>query len=172
MKEYCTKALHVIAILAVTQLVAQAGEQKRQLEKYTLVADDSGQVWFVNDSGEHGRSPIDFGQFIVRNVDPEKVIKLFALSHILTMSSVDVSMEQQVSDIFNLDRYQKNRLHKSLIHYFPNPDLKGVTPYFALLAAIEEAGKEIEVSYYDFIRAIIQLAQDERFMSDTSPILT
>lgn len=69
-----------------------------------------------------------------------------------------------MSEIFDLDEKQKAKLAKSLRRYFPDPSLKDVTPYFALLAAVEETGHDIDISYSDFIRAVVQLVQYEGFM--------
>ncbi|OQW55115.1 MAG: hypothetical protein A4S09_16955 [Proteobacteria bacterium SG_bin7] len=119
----------------------------------------------VHENDETGEiSPIDFGQFIsIKNSDRQKVIKLFALSQIITRLGTNPWLERQVGEIFSLDQTQKTKLSKSLRRYFPDQDLKDVTPYFALLAAVEEAGRVVDISYPDFIRAIVQLVQYERF---------
>lgn len=120
----------------------------------------------VTENDETGElSPIDFGQFIsIKKADREKVIKLFAISQIVTRLGVSSSISQQISEIFALTQTQSKKLEKSLRRYFPDPSLKEVTPYFALIAAVEETGHEVDIAYSDFIRAIVQLVQYEQFM--------
>ena len=44
-------------------------------------------------------------------------------------------------------------------------DSKAVTPYFALLSALESTGVEIDIKYFDYVRGIIQLNQYVKYAS-------
>ena len=50
--------------------------------------------------------------------------------------------------------------------------MKPVTAYFSLLAALDDAGLEIDVAFFDYVRAIIELKSYEKFapgLGDLSP---
>jgi hypothetical protein len=59
----------------------------------------------------------------------------------------------------------KNKLIRNLRRYFPSESYKPVTAYFAILSALEMSGQPMDIKYYDFLRAIIQLKQYEPFAS-------
>ncbi|OQW48836.1 MAG: hypothetical protein A4S09_13640 [Proteobacteria bacterium SG_bin7] len=115
--------------------------------------------------------PIDFGQLIkMKKDDRQKIIKLFALSQIITQLGPNEWTAQEITHIFSLNSEQAKLLGKKLRRYFPEPEFKDkVTAYFALLSAVKDAGfKTFDISYVDFIRAIIQLQQYEAYLDDKS----
>lgn len=112
-------------------------------------------------------SPIDFGQtlkdFTVK--DRAIVVRLFALSVIANKVGAADWIREEIAKSIPLTAKQKRLLGRGLRLYFPNKGLQAHTAYFGILSALELAGVEININYFDFVRSIIQLKQYEPFAS-------
>lgn len=118
----------------------------------------------VNGGKNFTLSPIDFGQLIEIEVsDRDKIIELFSLSQILTNSGASEWGVDKVAELLGSD-FDKAKLHRELKAQFPNLNNKPISAYYALLSSLENAGYRVPISYFDFLRAIIQINQYESFL--------
>lgn len=134
-----------------------AGNYRIQIKDY------SGESYIVLESATV--SPIDFGQLLRRftRADRDLVIHLFALAQIADKAGAIDWIKSEIEKRFTLNDKQRAKLGKTLRMYFPSKGLKPVTAYYGMLSALELAGLDVDIKYYDFVRAIIQLKQYEPF---------
>lgn len=111
---------------------------------------------------------IDFGQLLrsFTPADRNLIVDLFALAQIASHAGSNQFVAEQVAQRLPLTGAQKKRLRRALRMYFPSENLKPVTAYFAILSSIELAGYDMDIKYYDFVRAIIQLKQYEPYATE------
>ncbi len=110
---------------------------------------------------------IDFGQLDTITVaDRDFICELFAQAEILKVIGVNNYIVNRISDYFKMSEEQKTKFQKSLNVYFPNEDFSPTRAYFSLLSAIDRSGVELKNSFYDFIRAILQLKPYEALVND------
>ncbi len=119
-------------------------------------------------------APIDFGQLMpITASQREEVIKLFALSQVITHAGQNSWIVDEIGYILNLKDEAKARLSEHIALYFPDDNFKEreVLGYFALLSAVRESGHELDIPYFDYVRGVIQLTQYEKYVdeSDVSP---
>lgn len=134
-----------------------AGNYRIHIQEY------SGEKYVVLESATI--RPIDFGQLLRRftPADRDLVIHLFALAQIADKAGAIDWLIAQIGQKITMTDKQKAKLAKALRLYFPSKGLKPVTAYYGILSALEIAGLDIDIKYYDFVRAIIQLKQYEPF---------
>lgn len=108
-------------------------------------------------------SPIDFGQVLrISTKQRERVIRLFALAQIVSKAGMNEWLLEKVQDVMGLTPDQSVRLRQVAKKYVQASGFNPVTVYISLLAAIRASGHDnIDISYIDFIRGIIQLTQYE-----------
>jgi hypothetical protein len=97
---------------------------------------------------------------------------MFALAQILKETGSSLWATGKLTVLLGLDSAQSSKLRSALGRYFPAPDITPVSAYYSLLAALDSAGIEMDIVYFDFIRGIIQLNQYEDLVPDlqeTSP---
>lgn len=58
------------------------------------------------------------------------------------------------------------QIKRTLRNYFPSKGMRPVLAYYSLLAALGDAGHQLDIRYFDYIRAIIQYGQYEQFLAD------
>lgn len=136
-----------------------AGNYRIQIKEY------SGESYIVLESATV--TPIDFGQLLRRftRTDRDLVIHLFALAQIADKAGAIDWIRGELEKKIELTDKQRKKLAKTLRLYFPSKGLKPVTAYYGILSALELAGVTIDIKFYDFVRAIIQLKQYEPFAS-------
>ncbi|MBX7230778.1 MAG: M48 family metalloprotease [Bdellovibrionales bacterium] len=111
-------------------------------------------------------SPIDFGQLLeITNKERQHVIDMFALSQIAKEVGSVHWIANQLQQMHSLDDKTTSQLTNALKKVFPDRALQSETAYFALLSALEFAGFEVDIKYFDFFRGIIQLNQYQKFVS-------
>lgn len=109
-------------------------------------------------------SPIDFGQLVqISSTERSEVIELFALSQILAYSGANEWAKNLLVNKYSTELDSK-KLLQNLNMLFPAKDGKPITAYYLLLSALEGAGYKVKVTYFDFLRAIIQIKQYEKFL--------
>lgn len=110
-------------------------------------------------------SAIDMGQLLkIKPATRERIIELFAISQILKEVGPNAQLANRVANLFGLGGKQKQQLLRQLSKYYPDKSGKEISSYFALLASLEAAGAGVDIVYFDFVRAIIQLQQYEPFV--------
>jgi len=108
---------------------------------------------------------IDMGQLL--DLTPKirsQIVELFAVSQILKDTGPNAGLADKLAKMYNLSGKQRKTLFRQLAKYYPDEKGKEVTAYFAILTALQSAGVKIDIVYFDFIRAIIQLQQYEEFV--------
>jgi hypothetical protein len=110
-------------------------------------------------------SPIDFGQMLrISKEQRERVIQLFSLAQIASKIGMNEWLLKKIQTIIGLTDRQTLQLKSQARKYLKAADFNPVTVYISLLAAIKASGyDDIDISYIDFIRGIIQLTQYEPY---------
>jgi hypothetical protein len=113
-------------------------------------------------------SPIDFGQMLrISAAQRENVIQLFAVAQIASKIGMNDWLLKKVQETVGLTDQQTLLLRSKARRYIRAANFNPVTIYISLLAAIKASGyQDIDISYIDFIRGIIQLTQYEPYASD------
>lgn len=110
-------------------------------------------------------SPIDFGQ--VLRISPEqreRVIRMFALAQIASKAGMNEWLLNQIQTVMSLNAEQANRLRKNAKRYIKAANFNPVTAYISMLAAVKASGfEQLDISYIDLIRGVIQLTQYEAY---------
>ncbi len=110
-------------------------------------------------------SPIDFGVLTsITAKDRDRVIRLFALAQILKETGSTEWAAQEVIRIMDLPANKKLALMKALRDHFPARSTKEITAYFGVLTSLESSGVEAPTSYIEFVRAILQHPQYDKWM--------
>lgn len=119
------------------------------------------------EDGQLSVGAIDFGQ-ISRTTKQTRdhIIELFAYAQVLEKAPNSQVILENISNIFQLTDSQKKKLSSRLYTSFGNGKTSELGSYFKLLSVIEDSGKDIGSIYLDYIRAIIQLKQYEKFIID------
>ena len=113
-------------------------------------------------------SPIDFGQVLrISSSQRERVVRLFALAQIVAKAGMNEWLLDQVRQLIGLNDEQTQALRKTAKKYVEAARFNPVTIYISLLAAIRASGfGDMDISYIDFVRGIIQLTQYESYAKD------
>ncbi len=151
------------------------------IEGENLLREDKDLIWFDPDrhagnyriritdapKGLIELSPIDFGQVVsISKSDRLQLYDLFTLAQFLKNMGSTVWASQKVAKLLNLDKWQQIKIHEQLNKYFekPNPQMKEVSAYYTLLAALEDAGHGKDMVFFDFVRGLVQLTQYKKFL--------
>ena len=110
-------------------------------------------------------SPIDFGQVLrISPAQRDRVIRIFALAQIASKVGMNQWLLQEIQKVMSLTDEQTQRLNRNARRYIKAADFNPVTVYISLLAAVKASGfEELDISYIDFIRGVIQLTQYEPY---------
>jgi hypothetical protein len=102
-------------------------------------------------------SNLDFGQLQLTTVrERSQMVHLFALAQVAAETGATKWAVAKVAEMYDMDAETRVRLYKTMGEYFPSSG-KPITVYYGLLSAIQDAGVEIGMQYYDFLRAQVQL---------------
>ena len=105
---------------------------------------------------------IDQGQGLtITRQDRDRIVSLFALSQIAREAGGARWVVDETARVMGLDETVKKRLGRALGRYFPDRGLARPAAYFTMLAALSDAGADVDASYFDFVRGIVQFTQYE-----------
>lgn len=125
---------------------------------YRIRADDLDRVKIT---------PIDFGQMLqITRQQREQVFDMFALAQILKETGSSLWAAERLKTLLGLDATKSSKLRSAISRYFPSRDVTPVSAYYSLLAALDNAGIDMDIVYFDFVRGIIQLSQYEELVPD------
>lgn len=106
--------------------------------------------------------PIDFGQLTYVTVrEREQITELFSVAQVLKEVGSSGFLVDQLTQTLSLDSKTARKLTSRLGRYFPMKEMKPITAYYSLLAALDEAGLTPDIRFFDFTRALMQLNQYE-----------
>lgn len=111
---------------------------------------------------------IDFGQLLnISDRLRSEVIELFALAQVEAHAGSHQWTAERVAEALTLKPKEVAALAKALAQFFPDTGMRPMTAYYGLLTAIESArGHAMDIGYYDFVRAMVQLKQYESVLPE------
>lgn len=114
--------------------------------------------------------PIDFGQLLVMTKrQRDQALDLFALSQVLLRAGSSDWAIEKVEKILGLQSVDRVKLKRAMSRYFPDGQMKEVTGYYSLLAALNDANIVLDITFFDFVRGLIQLSQYEALLGGLDP---